>query len=71
MVKASQQVEEELAKAETEVVPAAKSRWGQPTTESELLEIRRNGIPKTTRKQTEWAVSILASEGYVQKRKLG
>ena len=36
----------------------AKSRWKSPVTSKKLESIRQAGIPKSTAKQTQWALSI-------------
>jgi len=33
-------------------------RWSLPKCDEELQQIRRDGVPKQTQKQTSWAVSV-------------
>jgi hypothetical protein len=34
------------------------TRWGSPKNDKKLEQIRRDGIPKMTQKQTSWALSV-------------
>lgn len=54
MLQASQAAEEQLSK------PCTSSRWGSPKSTVRLQQIREGGVPKSTKKQTDWSLSVWA-----------
>ena len=55
MLQASQAAEEQLSKLCT-----SSSRWGSPKSMVRLQQIREGGVPKSTKKQTDWSLSVWA-----------
>ena len=55
MLQASQAAEEQLSKPCT-----SSSRWGSPKSTFRLQQIREGGVPKSTKKQTDWFLSVWA-----------
>lgn len=67
MISATQQVEERISVTQISAAPVAciqdsskacSSRWGPPKANSELQQIRLDGIPKCTQKMTDWSLSV-------------
>lgn len=54
LLMASQVAEEEIP----ECKPQPSTRWGPPTSTIQLEKIRKDGIPKSTQKQTDWSLSV-------------
>ena len=55
MLQASQAAEEQLSKPCT-----SSSRWGSPKSTIKLQLIHEGGVPKSTKKQTDWSLSVWA-----------
>ena len=55
MLQASQAAEEQLSKPST-----STSRWASPKSTVRLQQIREGGVPKSTKKQTDWSLSVWA-----------
>ena len=55
MLLASQAVKEQLFKPCT-----SSSRWGSPKSTDRLQQIQEGGVPKGTKKQTDWSLSVWA-----------
>ena len=51
---ASQMAEKEL----TQSKPQSSDRWGSPKLSAKLDLLRKDGIPKSTQKQTDWSLSV-------------
>ena len=50
---ASQIIEEEVSKS-----CERSNRWGSPKSSARLQQVREGGVPKTTKKQTDWSLSV-------------
>ena len=59
MLQASQAAEEQLSKPCT-----SSSRWGSPKSTVRLQQIREGSVPKSTKKQTDWSLSVWAQWAY-------
>ena len=55
MLQASQAAEEQLSKPCT-----SSNQWGSPKSTVRLQQIREGGVPKSTKKQTDWSLSVWA-----------
>ena len=51
---ASQMAEKELTKSK----PKPSDWWGSPKLSAKLDLLRKDGIPKSTQKQTDWSLSV-------------
>ena len=56
MLMASQIAERELPESK----PQSSSRWGSPKSSTKLEQIRKDVILKSTKKQTDWSLSVWA-----------
>ena len=60
LLAASQQHKSDSKIAEQEDIGTTVNRWGSPKTNTQLDNIRRDGIPKTSQKPTDWCLSLRA-----------
>ena len=46
--------------AEVPTICTSSSQWGSPKSTVRLQQIHEGGVPKSTKKQTDWSVSVWA-----------
>ena len=45
-------------KEPTQSKPQSSDRWGSPKSSAKLDQLRKDGIPNSTQKQTDWSLSV-------------
>ena len=70
LLAASQQHKSDSKITEQEDIGITVNRWGSPKTTTQLDNIRRDGIPKTSQKQTDWCLSLRAQWASHRRQKI-